>query len=372
MSDYLLRTNANHGGRFATSRESDALFDEALEAMGDFVGTTTPGGIVFGPNMTSLTFPLARSLSRAWGVGDEIVVCSTEHDANFTPWTMAAGDRQATVRRVPLADDATLDLEALEAALSARTRLVAVGCAGNALGTVNPVGEIVARVRERTEGLVFLDAVHAAPHRRLEVDAWGCDFLACSAYKFFGPHVGVLWGRPSLLASLPVEKLRPVVDAVPDRWMRGTANLEGIAGAAEAVEYLADLGREVAGLSDASRPAALDVAFEAIGEHERGLLRRLLLGLRDLDAYRVWGIADPDRLEERVATVSFTHESRSCAVIAGELAERGIFVWDGDFYAVPLLEALGLAERGVVRVGLLHYNTADEVDRLLAALAELA
>lgn len=372
VSDYLLSMNANHGGRFATSRDSDAMFDGALAAMADFVGSRAADSIVFGPNMTSLTFPLAHSLAQSWSNDDEIVVCRTEHDANFTPWLLAAGDRGASVVEVPVdPHDATLDLEALEGSLSSRTRLVAVGCAGNALGSVNPVAEIVARVRERTTALVFLDAVHYAPHRRLRVGEWDCDFLACSAYKFFGPHVGVLWGRPSLLSTLPVEKLRPVGDVVPDRWMRGTPNLEGIAGAAEAVEYLADLGREASREPDASRPDALDTAFEVIGRHERALLTRLLEGIRSLDGFRVWGIDAAGRIDERVATVSFTHEHLSCRRIASELGERGIFVWDGDFYAVPLVSSLGLENTGLVRVGLLHYNTAGEVDRLLGALAEI-
>jgi len=372
VSGYLLGSNANGGGVFATSVATDALFDDARAVVADFLGTSDPDSVVFGPNMTSLTFTLARSLANTWTPEDEVVVCRTEHDANFTPWVLYAEAVGATVRVVEVnTHDGTLDLESLEGALSHRTRLVAVGCAGNALGSVNPVGAIVSRVRDASDAFVFLDAVHYAPHRLIEVERWGCDFLACSAYKFFGPHIGILWGRRELMEQLPVDKLRPPKDVPPGRWMTGTPSYEGIAGTRAAVEYLAELGRSVSGSASLGRRDAITAAYRAIGAYETALTQRLLTGLTKLPSFRVHGVTDPERTEDRVATISFTHARLSPRQISEALAARGIFVWDGNFYALPITEALGLEPDGVVRVGLLHYNTEAEVDRLLTALAEI-
>jgi cysteine desulfurase family protein (TIGR01976 family) len=367
---YLTQTNANHGGLFATSRQSDALLEEAHCGLADFLGTDDPETIVFGPNMTSLTFALSRSLAKTWRPGDEVVLTQLEHDANFTPWVLAAEDAGATVRTVGFhTGDCTLDLEDLAAKLSSHTRLVAVGCASNAVGTVNPMEEIV-RLAHRSGALVFFDAVHYAPHRLLEADRWGCDFLACSAYKFFGPHVGVLWGRRELLTELPAYKVRPAPDDLPGRWMTGTQNHEGIAGTLAAVEYLADLGRTLAA-DVPDRRAALAAAFESIGAYERGLVAELLAGLAEMPEVTVWGITDPARFDRRVPTVGVTHRRLRPRELAEYLAARGIFVWHGNFYALPVTEALGLEPDGMVRIGLLHYNTREEVHRLLAALREL-
>jgi cysteine desulfurase family protein (TIGR01976 family) len=369
ISRYLIECNANHGGLFATSRESDALLTAAHEAMADLLGTGDPSLVAFGANMTTLTFALSRALARTWKAGDEIIVSRLDHDANVTPWVLAARDAGVTVRHIGVRrDDCTLDLDEFRSLLSSRTRLVAVGCASNAVGTVNPVAEIVALAHE-AGALTFLDAVHYAPHRLMEVDAWGCDFLVCSAYKFFGPHVGVLWGRRELLESLPAYKLRPAGDMLPDRWMTGTQSHEGIAGALAAVEYLADLGRS-ADPTRAARRAALTAAFAAITDYETQLAARLLSGLAELPRFEVWGIPGTARLHERVPTVAIKHAERTAHDVAEWLAEKGVFVWHGNFYALPLTEALGLEPEGVVRIGLLHYNTAGEVDRLLAALAE--
>ena len=370
IGKYLASSNANHGGLFATSRESDALLGAAHEAAADFLGSNEPDLTAFGANMTTLTFALSRALARTWGPGDEIVVTRLDHDANVTPWVLAARDAGATVRHVGIrAGDCTLDLDELRACLSPRTRLVAVGCASNAVGTVNPVAEIV-ELSHQAGALVFLDAVHYAPHRLIDVSAWGCDFLACSAYKFFGPHVGILWGRRELLARLPAYKVRPAADTVPDRWMTGTQSHEGIAGVLAAIEYLADLGRKVDSDRAARRPA-LAAAFAAIGEYENLLAARLLSGLAELPRYRLWGIPGTARLDQRVPTVAIRHERISAHDVAVRLAEVGIFVWHGNFYALPLTEALGLEPEGVVRIGLLHYNTSEEIDRLLAALAAI-
>jgi cysteine desulfurase family protein (TIGR01976 family) len=372
IGDYLVRMNANHGGVFETSRQSDALLDEAHRGLADFLGTADPETVVFGPNMTSLTFALSRSLARTWRPGDEVVVSRLEHDANVTPWVLAARDAGATVRHVAFRpEDCTLDLDDLAGKLSPRTRLVAVGCASNAVGTINPVDEIV-RLAHEAGALVFLDAVHYAPHRLLEVERWDCDFLVSSAYKFFGPHAGVLWGRRELLTELPAYKVRPAPDGIPGRWMTGTQNHEGIAGTLAAVEYLADLGREQEqGPVTLDRRRALEAAYEAIAAYERHLFAGLLAGLRDLGDVRIWGITAPERSGQRVPTVALTHRRLAPRDLAEYLALRGIFVWHGNFYALPVTEALGLEPDGLVRVGLLHYNTAQEVERLLAAMREL-
>ena len=370
VSEYLLRTNANHGGVFPTSRESDAVLRAAHQALADLLGSDDPDTIAFGPNMTSLTFALSRALGRTWRPGDEIVVTRQDHDANVSPWVLAARDAGATVRHVGIrGEDCSLDMNDLAEKLSPRTRLVAVSGASNAAGTINPVAEIV-RLAHQVGALVFLDAVHLAPHGLLDVRGWDCDFLACSAYKFFGPHVGVLWGRRELLAELPAYKVRPAPDDLPGRWMTGTQNHEGIAGTLAAVEYLADLGRHL--VPDAApRRAAIEAAFAGIAAYERGLVGRLLTGLAELPGVKLWGITDPNRFGERVPTVAITHRRLRPRDLAVGLAERGIFVWHGNFYALPLSEALGLEPDGLVRIGLLHYNTEEEVQRLLATLAEL-
>jgi len=373
VSHYYRTMNANHGGVFATSRESDAMLDEARRAVADLLGTPDPDTVAIGGNMTTLTFGLSRALGKTWKPGDEVIVTRLDHDANVTPWVLAARDAGAAVHHVSIRqEDCTLDLEDLRAKLSSRTRLVAVGCASNSVGTINPVADICRWARE-AGALTFLDAVHYAPHGLVDVSRWGCDFLACSAYKFFGPHVGVLWGRRQLLEELPAYKLRPVPNTIPDRWMTGTQNHEGIAGVRAAVEYLAELGM-VSGHSAGtpSRRAALQGAFARIEQYERELVTRLLAGLREIAGVRIWGIKDPSRLAERVPTVAVTHDRLSAQTVAERLAERGIFVWHGNYYALSLSEALGREPEGMVRIGLLHYNTVEEVDRLLDALRRLS
>ena len=370
VSNYLIRTNANHGGAFTTARESDALLDEAHRAVADLIGTPDPDLVAFGPNMTTLTFAISRALARGWKPGDEIVVTRLDHDANVTPWVLAARDAGAAVRHVAIrAADCTLDLDDLRRQLTPRTRLVAIGCASNAVGTINPVRQI-AEWTHAVGGLVFLDAVHFAPHALMDVTAWDCDFLACSAYKFFGPHVGILYGKRALLEALPAFKLRAAPDSLPDRWMTGTQSHEGIAGVLAAVEYLAQLGRTL-DPSAIQRREALRQAYTATGEYERELGRQMLAGLATLRRARVLGITDPARLAERVPTVSLTHERLPPLAVAEHLDRRGIFAWHGNFYALALSEALGLEPAGMVRTGLLHYNTAAEVQRVLSALQEL-
>lgn len=368
MRHYMVHMNANHGGLFATSRESDALLHEAHAAVADLLGADDPNLVAFGPNMTTLTFALSRSLARTWKAGDEVLVTRLDHDANITPWVLAARDAGAVVKQVAIRrEDGTLDLDDFRKQLSPRTRLAAVGCASNALGTLNPVKQLGEWVHA-AGGLIFLDAVHHAPHASIDVTAWDCDFLACSAYKFFGPHVGVLYGKRPLMESLPAYKLRPAPDDLPGRWMTGTQSHEGIAGTLAAVEYLADLGRQLQPKASARR-AALLAAYEGIVAYERDLAGQLLRGLAELKSVRVHGITDLQRLSERVPTFALTHARLSPRALVEHLDRKGIFAWHGNFYALAVTEALGLEPEGMVRIGLLHYNTADEVRRLLAVLA---
>lgn len=369
MVTYLRNRNANHGGLFATSLESDALLAEAHRAAADFVGSDDPSCVAFGANMTTLNFALSRALARTWSQGDEIIVTRLDHDANVSPWVLAAEDAGVTVRHVDVhREDCTLDMADFANKLSDRTRLIAVGCASNATGTVNPVAEIC-RQAHAVGAEVCLDAVHYAPHRLLDVKQWDCDYLLCSAYKFFGPHVGILWGKKNRMAELPVYKVRPAANTSPDRWMTGTQSHEGIAGVLAAIDYLADLGREVG--SALSRRDALVAAFQAIEAHERHLITAMVRGIEDMQEFKVLGIRDPARFEQRVPTLGVTHSRLSPTHIAQHLADRGIFVWHGNFYALPLTEWLGLEPEGMVRIGLLHYNDMDEVQRLLDALNEL-
>jgi cysteine desulfurase family protein (TIGR01976 family) len=367
VADYLLHRNANHGGPFATSQESDAMLAEAHRAVADFLGAERAEEVSFGANMTTLTFALSRALARTWQAGDEIVVSRLDHDANVSPWELAARDAGAVVKYIGIRrEDCTLDLDSLRSALGERTRLVAVGAASNLVGTINPVQEI-AQLAHAAGAQLFVDAVHLAPHRLIDVARWGCDYLVCSPYKFFGPHMGVLWGRSERMARLPAYKVRAAGDGIPDRWMTGTQCHEGIAGTLEAVNYLADLGREIDGNSP-DRRAALRAAFAGIEAYEASLCRDLLEGVEGLAGVRVVGITDPKRLEQRAPTVGILAAGCSPIALSEELGKCGVFSWGGNSYALPLTEALGLEPGGVLRVGLLHYNTAGEVRQFLDLL----
>lgn len=374
VSRYLLATNANHGGLFQTSIESDVILDHAHQAFADFVGCEDPGEIAFGQNMTSLTFAFSRALSQEWEPGDEIIVTRMDHDANVTPWVLAARDRGASVNFVefdPLTFE--LNLDHLHSLLSERTRLVAVGCASNASGTINPVREICDMARS-FGALSYLDAVHYAPHRRIDVGDFGCDFLVCSSYKFFGPHTGIFWGKREHLERIPAYKVRPAPDELPGKWMTGTQSHECIAGSTAAIDYLAGLGRELVGEAESqlSRKDALDVAFRAIAEYEAGLADRLLQGFETIPGLKVWGIPEPGRRDARVATFSITLDDVDTEWVAQQLCERGHFVWHGNYYALEFSQSLGLEPGGMVRIGAMHYNTLEEVDRLLADLRIIA
>lgn len=375
---YLSRCNANHGGVFTTSRESDAILDDAHRAAADLLNAPSPDEIVFGQNMTSLTLHLSRAMGRTLRSGDEVIVTRLDHDANVTPWVLMARDAGATVRYIDIhPEDCTLDLEGFRQLLDSRTRLVAVGCASNATGTINDVRRIGAMAHE-AGAKVFVDAVHYAPHGPIDVQAWNCDFLACSAYKFFGPHVGILWGKQDLLAELPVYKVQPAPESLPGRWMTGTQNHEGLAGVAAAINYLAEIGASQP-VKKAKLPAlsgrCLDVhaGLASIQEYETELSRRMLAALADRPRLKVWGITDTNRLDQRVPTFALTLADRPAQQIAEHLAAREIYAWSGNMYALQLTEQLGLESRGgILRVGLIHYNTTDEIDRLMLALDELA
>lgn len=366
MSHRLRVGTSNTGGFFGASREADAVLTAAREAGADLLGGS-PEEVAFGQNMTSLTFSLSRALARWWGPGDEVVVTRLDHDANVTPWRAAAAERGAVVR---VADfdpaDGTLGLGHLESLLGPRTRLLAVTAASNALGTVPPVRR-AADLAHAAGALVFVDAVHYAPHRRVDVAALGADFLACSAYKFFGPHTGVLWGRAGLLESLEAFKVVPAPSHGPGKWETGTPSFESIAGVAAAVDYLASLGEGTA------RRERLTAAMAAIRSYEESLASRFLAGVAAMPHVRLYGLGDPARLAERTPTFSLEVAGLHPDEASRRLGEQGVHTWSGDYYAVGVMERLGVAERGgLVRVGFVHYTTAEEVDRVLEALAGLA
>ncbi|MFT7631672.1 MAG: cysteine desulfurase family protein (TIGR01976 family) [Mariniblastus sp.] len=368
MTHYLYHTNANHNGQFSTSVESDDRLREAHLAHAEFVGAKDGEEVAFGQNMTSLTFAFSRALGRTWKPGDEIIVSSLDHDANVTPWHVAAEQAGATVRLVGFRpDDYTLDLDDLANKLNDRTKLVAVGCACNATGGINPVKRI-GQMAHQVGAQVFLDAVHYGPHGLIDVVDWDCDFLACSDYKFFGPHLGMLWGRRELLESLEPYKVRPASDELPTRWMTGTQSHESISGGVACIDYLADIGRQTGAPQDAGRRKALIAAFEAIVDYEKFLSSKLISGLQQIDGLEIFGITDLNRLEQRFPTFSIRHPKISSRELARRLGQRGIFVWSGNFYALEFANQLEVGPEGLVRIGLVHYNTAPEIDRLLVEI----
>jgi cysteine desulfurase family protein (TIGR01976 family) len=376
VSGYYRDMNANSGGAFKTSELTDAIAAEAHASVADFLGAASPDEIKFGPNMTTLTLHISRSIGAILQPGDEIVVTRLDHEANVSPWRAMAADRGVHVETVDVdVDDVTLDLEDLESKLGPRTRLVAVGYASNAVGSVNPVREIVARAHE-VGALTFVDAVAFAPHGPIDVRALDTDFLACSAYKWFGPHLGVLYGKAEVLERLPSYKVRPA----HDRFETGTPNYEGIAGTLAATDYLRDVGRDYGdvaaapGAGDGSeRRRELVAAMVAIAGYERELVARFIGGLEAVTGVTIHGITDRSRFSARVPTVAISIAGVHPRAAAEALGRRGIYAWDGDFYATGLIERLGKAETGgVLRLGLVHYNTAAEVDRTVEAVARIA
>jgi len=372
MTQYVETANANHGGAFGTSRETDQLVAEVRAAAADFLGAHEPDEVAFGANMTTITFAVSRALARDMHAGDEIVVSRLDHDANIAPWLAIAEDRGLRVRWIEVCeDDCTLDLDALEEVIGERTRLVAVGLASNAVGTLNDVGRVV-ELAHAYGALVYVDAVHAAPHIPLDVSALRADLLVCSPYKFYAPHLGLLYGRLEVLERLAAYHVRPAGDRPPGKFETGTQPFELLAGLLGTFDYLATLGRAYGRPAGEGRRAALIAAMGTIRAYERELMAPLLEGLASIRGLRVHGITQPSRFEERVPTFALTIDGYHPRRLAEHLAGRAINTWDGDMYAMELIRALGLDDSGgVLRVGLMHYTTLGDVERLLDALAEL-
>jgi cysteine desulfurase family protein (TIGR01976 family) len=370
VASYYRTSNANADGAFLTSIRSDAIVAEAHAAMAGMLGAADAAEIKFGANMTSLTFHVSRSIAATMAPGDEIVVTGLDHHGNVDPWLRIAADRGLTIRTwEPRLDDCTLDVGDLDRLLGPRTKLVAVGWASNAVGTINPVAEIVRRAHA-AGAWTYVDAVHAAPHLPIDVRALGTDFLACSTYKFFGPHAGVLYGRADILDALPTYMLAPA----HDRFETGTQNHEGLAGVIAAVDYLAAVGVSHGGApSTASRGRQVRAAMTAIRAYEMELYHRLVDGLEAIDGLRLYGITDRDRFMHRTPTAALTIDGHAPRAITEALGRDGIATWDGDFYATGLIERLGLAETGGgVRIGLTHSTPIAEIDRVVASIARVA
>jgi cysteine desulfurase family protein (TIGR01976 family) len=381
VNKYLIESNANHEGAFATSVASDAVLDEAHRAMADFYNASSAEEIVFGNNMTTLTLHMSRSISRDWKEGDEIVVTRLDHDANVTPWVLAAQDKGVKVNWVDFdMEDGTLNLNDMQKALDRKPRLLALGYASNSLGTINPVAKII-KMAHDAGALVYVDAVQYAPHGPIDVQKLDCDFLVSSAYKFFGTHAGILYGKHDLLEKLFAYKVRPATNNLPGKFETGTQNHEGIAGVLGAIEYFEWIGKEfggryIEGLKEEGyqgRRLELKKGMTAIRAYEFEIGRALLSALQAVPGLTIFGLTDVRRLDDRVATFSFRLKDMPPRVVAEKLAENGIYVWDGNYYAINVTERLGLEENGgMVRVGAAHYNTLDEVERLKQALIRIS
>jgi cysteine desulfurase family protein (TIGR01976 family) len=373
ISDYLRRDNANTDGAYATSRRTNSMLASAQAAMADFLNCNGDE-IIFGPNMTTLTYAMSRAIGRDLGPGDEILVTRLDHDANVSPW-LALEEKGVTIRWAEIhEEDCTLDMADLASKINGKTKLVAVGYASNAVGTVNPIKEIV-RLAHAAGALAYVDAVHYGPHGLIDVAVLDCDFLVCSTYKFFGPHMGVLFGKREHLRRLRPYKVRPLTEAIPNRWEWGTLNHECIAGITACVEYLADLGRRVQPHGN-TRRAAIVAAFEAIHHYEHGLMERMIAGLLRIPRLKIYGITDPARFDERCPTLAVRVVGQTAdqtpLALATQLGDRGFFTWDGNYYALTLTERLDVeASGGFLRIGLVHYNSVEEVDRVLGALREI-
>lgn len=363
ISDFLSHGGSNHGGAFSASRDSEAAHEEARAAVADLFGTREDDYVAFGMNMTSLNFALSRALSADWGPGDEVVVTRLDHDANVSPWLRAAADRGATVKWVPF-DPVTyrLDLEQLAAVVGPRTRVVAITHASNAIGTIVDIAAAT-RIAHAAGALIVVDAVHYAPHGLIDMTATDCDFLIASAYKFFGPHIGAIAGRGPLFEKVDAYKVRPSPATGPEKWETGTQSFEALAGVTAAIDHIAGLSAD-----GADRRERIVSAFAAIQDHAIDLGRRFLTGLPE--SVSVFGITDD--LAARTPTFAVELGGMPARQLAMELGDRGIFVTDGDYYAVEVMNSLGKTDGGLVRIGFLHYTTPQEVDRLLEALHDLA
>jgi len=379
ISAYLRENNANTCGAYATSRNTDRVIADARSAMADFLGCDS-NEVVFGPNMTTLTFAMSRAIGRELGPGDEILLTHLDHDANISPWR-ALEERGIKIQFAEIREeDCTLNMEDLASKINSRTRVVAVGYASNAVGTINDVKTVV-RLAHDAGAMAYIDAVHYAPHGSIDVRDLDCDFLACSTYKFFGPHMGVLYGKREHLARFSPYKVRANADAVPQRWEWGTLNHECIAGITACLEYLAELGREnpqasTRGqtlLAALSRRDTLMSAYRAIRAHEHNLADRMLKGLAEIPGVTLFGIGDQQRLNSRCPTFAIRIAGHPPLELATRLGDRGIFTWDGNYYAINLTERLGVEKNGgFLRIGFVHYNTEEEVDRVLEELTTVS
>ena len=375
MGAYLANDNSNVGGAFGTSQRTGQVVAEARQAVADLLNARRPEEIAFGQNMTSLTFAASRAIARTWSPGDEIIVTYLDHDANITPWMMAAADSGVKVRWLDIrTEDCTVDFQSLEKLLNERTRLVAVTYASNAVGTIVDVGR-VAKMAHAVGALVYVDAVHYTPHNPIDVQAIDCDFLACSAYKFFGPHTGILYGKYELMDSLQAYKVRPAPSRPPGKWETGTQSFESLAGVKAAVDYLEEIGRAAGddGATDlvrySGRARRLKRALQVIKSYEATLSEHFLNQATSVPGLRVYGITDVERLEQRAPTFAVSMAGYTPRHVAEYLGRQGFFVWDGDYYAVAVMEQLGrLDQGGLVRIGFVHYNTIEEIDRLIDAL----
>ena len=380
INRYLLECNANHEGQFETSRKSDEVLHDAHVAMADFLNAARPEEVVFGNNMTTLSLHLSRSLARTLNPGDEIVVTRMDHDANISPWMLIAEDRGCNLTWVDFdVEDGTLNVDEFARAMERKPKIAAFGYASNALGTINPVRKLT-RMAKEAGALVYIDAVQYAPHGPIDVQDIGCDFLVCSSYKFFGPHAGALYGRYDLLDGLKAYKVRPATNELPGKFETGTQNHEGIAGVLGALEYFEWIGNQfgdknLEGLKDqySGRRLVYKQAMTAIRAYEFELSRALIEAIQSVPGTHIYGLTDMKRLDERVPTTSFTLEGRDPAEVAAKLGDAGFYVWDGHYYALAVVERLGLLDQGgMVRVGAAHYNTLDEVSRFRDALAKIA
>jgi len=371
ISHCLIHHSANRSGKFSTSREVDQIMETAHGAAADFFGASDAKEVVFGANMTTLTLHFSRALARTWSEGDEVVVTRLDHDANVTPWVLAAQDRGVVVRYVDIhPQDCTLDVEDFYRQVTERTKLVAFTCASNSVGSRTPIRSLVDFAHQRG-AMVYLDATHFAPHARMKVNEWDADFVACSAYKFYGPHIGMVWAKRPWLEQIAPYKLRPSPNTVPASWMTGTQNHACIAGVTEAVDYLADLGRSISGQADISRSVALDQAFNQIEQYEQSLIWKLIDGLQQYSRIQIAGIVDPARSCDRVPTIAFTVDGMTSAEIAERLGDMGIYAWHGNYYALQLSERLGREPTGMLRLGMMHYNTHQEVERCVESIGRL-
>jgi cysteine desulfurase family protein (TIGR01976 family) len=383
MVRYFREANANTHGAFATSQRTDEVIAKARQGMADFLHAASPNQIVFGPNMTTLTFAFSRAIGRTLHAGDEIVVTVLDHDANVAPW-LALQERGIVIRTVDVhLEDLTLDMDDMRSKINEHTRLVAVGYAANSAGTINDVATVIRWARE-VGALSWIDAVQFAPHGPIDVQQLDPDFLVCSSYKFFGPHLGILYAKSEHLERFPAYKVRPASNQAPERWETGTQNHEGLAGLIGTLDYLTLLGREQSErygdtFKDSQgqslytgRQRDLKVAMQAMMDYERGLTAYLLAGLREIEGIRVYGITNSQQLDRRVPTVICNLAGHSPREVAGRLASQAIFAWDGNYYAIGIMERLGLEEQGgALRLGMAHYNTVEEIDRALTCLEQI-